>query len=277
MLKQRVLTACFLLLLVLAAVYVLDPLQFSLFIGLVILTGAWEWSRLAGLRAPAARAAYVLAFALLLAVSRALPAEALDLVLALSLLWWLAAFLMVLSYPRGTGLWAHSPLLALAGVFVLLPGWLTFNFLREQAQFPLLILLLLAAVAAADIGAYFAGRRFGRRKLAPRVSPNKTWEGFWGGVASCCILILGVALGYRLAGLAVPGLVWLKLFGFALLLGMVSVVGDLLESMLKRFRDLKDSGRILPGHGGMLDRIDGISAAAPVYALLVMSIGADLA
>ena len=155
------------------------------------------------------------------------------------------------------------PVRLLLGVLALWLAW----FALAQARIAGVNFLLsaFALVWAADIGAFFAGRRFGRRKLAPEVSPNKTWEG---------------ALGGALAGLAVAaaGAVWLDspalpLLGVGLVVVFASMVGDLTESMFKRFAGLKDSGRLLPGHGGILDRIDSITAAGPFFVLGLAACG----
>lgn len=275
MLKQRLWTALVLALVVLGAVIWLPPGLFAAFIGAVILLGAWEWSRLAGLGRPLARGLYLAVFLALLFLTRALPPAVLEGLLLLSLLWWAMACAFILLYPRLSRLWGGPLFLALAGVAVLLPGWVSLVYLRGQPDFVALILVLLLAVAAADIGAYFSGRAFGRRKLAPRVSPNKTWEGFWGGVAACSILVT-VVVWFLAPERAMDSRDWAGVAFYSALLGMVSVVGDLLESMLKRHRNLKDSGALLPGHGGVLDRIDGITAAAPVYALLLLRLGGNL-
>jgi phosphatidate cytidylyltransferase len=128
-----------------------------------------------------------------------------------------------------------------------------------------LLLFLLVLIAAADIGAYFGGRRFGRRKLAPRVSPNKTWEGFWSGVAAagCAAVVGGWLLGK-------PLLPWVAV---CVAVALVSVVGDLVESMFKRQAGLKDSSSLLPGHGGVLDRLDSLSAAGPMFLLGLLLLG----
>ena len=127
------------------------------------------------------------------------------------------------------------------------------------------VLWLLLLVAFADIGAYFVGRRFGRKKLAPAVSPGKTWQGFWGGMATSSLICGGilVVMGGFNEG-------WLFIM---VLLVTVSVVGDLFESVLKRERGVKDSGNLLPGHGGMLDRIDSAVAVLPVFALILIYAG----
>lgn len=269
MLKQRVLTGLVLAVIVLAAVALLPPGLFAAFIAVVLLLGAREWGRLAGLRSAWAQGAWLLGVACLMLLLRDVPRELLAGLLLPLVGWWVLAFGLILIYPRAATAWARPVPLLLAGLLVLLPGWLTFLFLRGEAQHVPSILLLLFAVAAADIGAYFVGRRFGQRKLAPRVSPNKTWEGFLGGMFAC--VLLAAALGPWLLPGSGAGL-WLRLCLYAALLGAASVVGDLFESMLKRQRQVKDSGSLLPGHGGVLDRIDSITAAAPFYALMVLSL-----
>jgi phosphatidate cytidylyltransferase len=127
------------------------------------------------------------------------------------------------------------------------------------ARGPLLVFFLALLVCAADVGAYFAGRRFGRHKLAPRVSPGKTWEGAAGGAVVVALVAWIGALRFDLPVLA--------MMAFGIGIATVSVIGDLTESMFKRAAALKDSGGILPGHGGMLDRLDSVTAAAPLYAL----------
>lgn len=276
MLKQRVFTALVLLFIILIAIYGLSSFHFSLFLGAVILLAAWEWSSLAGLIQPLARILYVLLFSVLLVLSQTLVEAGFTWVMLVNLGWLCLVFVFVFCYPRYSQWWGKTGFLAVAGGFVLLPGWVAILYLRSQQEFAALILLFLALVVAADIGAYFSGRTMGTRKLAPAVSPNKTWEGFLGGIASCCVLICLVALYYTVNFSSLGLLIWFELIAFSILLGTVSVIGDLLESMVKRFRGVKDSGNILPGHGGILDRIDSIVAAAPVYALLVMTVRADL-
>lgn len=275
MLVRRVLTGALLLLAVLGAIFTFSPLLFMLFIGAVVLAAAWEWSRLIGLGNGAARAGYLAAVVLLLPVSYALPPEGRLGVLIGGMLWWILVACLVLVYPRHAAWWGRPGPLAVAGLLMLLPSWVALLTLREMPLYGWMLALLMGIVVAADIGAYFCGRAFGRRKLAPRVSPNKTWEGFWGGVAACCILAGAAGWYYSLAREALGPLEWGTLLLCAALVGMVSVIGDLAESMVKRLRNVKDSGALLPGHGGVLDRIDSITAAAPVYALLVMSFGAD--
>jgi phosphatidate cytidylyltransferase len=177
-------------------------------------------------------------------------------VAALSMLWWAYAFAGILRFPVPIG----RPAALVSGVLVLLPAWVALvELLYTSVDGRKLLLLALATVWAADVGAYFAGRRYGRVKLAPRVSPGKTWEGVIGGIVCAA---LAAAAGAAILGHAVAP---------ALPLGMsvaaISVVGDLTVSMFKRNRGLKDSGNLFPGHGGVLDRVDSVTAAAPLFVL----------
>ena len=153
-------------------------------------------------------------------------------------------------------------MLGLMGALVLLPPWLSVVYLLSYDIGRLLLLGMVVVVAFADIGAYFAGKRFGRRKLAPAVSPGKSWEGFWGGFLLCQLTAVAASLL-----LPIPQLSLVGLMAIVACSSLASVLGDLVESMVKRHRGVKDSGVLLPGHGGFLDRIDGITAAAPVFAL----------
>jgi phosphatidate cytidylyltransferase len=202
--------------------------------------------------------------ALLLAVSAWLvPAIiGLQIVLWIALLWWAVAFLWILRYPTSV----PPAVAALAGLLVLIPSWLALvAILRVPEHGPAFALLALCVVFAGDIGAFFAGHRFGRVKLAPQVSPGKTWEGLIGGVL---LAALTAAAGGAFLGLSPVIMVPVGL-GVAAL----SVVGDLTESMFKRSVGAKDSGHLIPGHGGVLDRIDSITAAMPLFALVLSWLG----
>lgn len=267
MLIQRIITGLLLVLALLALILWAPELWFQLVIAGVLLLAAWEWAQLAGVNAGMGRLLYSLSLAPLLW----LALNYLDYfpwLAALSLAWWLLATLLVSLYPRYQARWAHPALLLLAGYLVLVPGWQALLFLKAQYHGAFLLLLMLALIAMTDIGAYFSGRLLGRHKLAPQVSPNKTWEGFWGGWL-CCILLMLAVLAIHGGDLGVS---WPAAPLFLLAVGMMAVlgvIGDLLESMLKRRVAIKDSGNLLPGHGGILDRIDSITAAAPAFALLI--------
>jgi phosphatidate cytidylyltransferase len=261
MLKTRILTGCLLGLALLAGLFLL-PARWAVFaFGIVFTVGAWEWAGFGGIGAPLPRLAYTVVVALLLALARTLSGNSQWglLVLAAGCLWWTLAFVWLCVAPE-----RQQPALTLVcGVFVLVPAFLALAKLLSVThgftRGPQLVLWLLLLVTGADIGAFFVGRRFGHRQLAPRVSPKKTWEGATGGLA---VVVLVAWVGALYFGL--PALACLA-FGGAV--GLISIVGDLTESMFKRAAGLKDSSHWLPGHGGILDRIDSVTAAAPLYAL----------
>ncbi len=269
MLLQRVLTAFVLLFVVLAAVFYLPLQLFSLFITLVISVSVWEWSALAGIKNTVGRVAYVIFMlgCLWVALHAPIPVEIYFIV---GLVFWVAAYFFIYAYRGQQSGTEYTLLLMLVGLPLFVPGWMAFVWLREQQYFAFHVLSVFAVVAAADTGAYFAGRALGRYKLAVNVSPNKTWEGFCGGMLASGLIFTVTTFLFvnRIAEISVTR--WLLLVGCAMLIAAFSVVGDLFESMIKRYRDVKDSGAILPGHGGILDRIDGLTAAAPVYALLLV-------
>jgi phosphatidate cytidylyltransferase len=261
MLRKRILTAVILVCLLLAGLFLLSPPRAVLAIGAIFTVGAWEWSGFGALHGTAIRLAYAACIGVVLFLAwewTADPAH-LMLLLAAACVWWVIASLWLSLIPS-----RHHPILVLAcGVPVLVPAFVALARLQVAttgfARGPQLVLWLLLLVVAADIGAYCVGRSVGRRKLAPRVSPGKTWEGALGGLALAALVAWGGALYFHL-----PPLVAVA-FGCAV--GIFSIVGDLTESMFKRAAGLKDSGVLLPGHGGLLDRIDSVAAAAPLYAL----------
>ena len=270
MLMQRVITAVILAPLAIAGFVLLDGLWFALFVGAVVVLGAWEWARLGGETSQKGRVVYALAVALLLGglYRDAWPAQY---VLVPALAWWSVAVVLIARYPNGVGLWAGSMICQLFGLFVLIPAWYGLIWLKAQDNGLWLILAVLVLVWAADIGAYCAGKTWGRNKLLPRVSPGKTIEGLAGGVVLTQLLTLVALLylGWTLQGILLGQLT-------ALLVVLFSVVGDLTESMFKRDQGLKDSSNLLPGHGGVMDRIDSLTAAIPVFALCWLVIGSQL-
>ncbi len=263
-LAQRVLTAIPLLIGLLLLLFV-APLRVAVWVtAAVMVLGAWEWAAFLGLRSGPARAVCGAGMALLLAGAGSLVPEVVSLPLLLwaALGWWAIALLWILRYPTPIPPVAA----AVAGVLVLVPSWLALiAILQVPAQGPALALLALSIIFSADIGAYFAGRRFGRVKLAPQVSPGKTWEGLIGGV----LLAAAVAGG----GGLLLGLSPVVMVPVGLGVAALSVVGDLTESMFKRSVGAKDSGQLIPGHGGVLDRIDSITAAMPFFALALSWLG----
>lgn len=268
MLKTRIITALILAPIVIGGIFFLPPMGFALFTAAVIILGAWEWANMSGLEQQPARVSYAAVIAILLYSLVDVSAVA---VLWLALVWWVVCFLLVRSYPTGSERWGSVPVRALMGLLVLVPAWVGLNHLRaggfqfgDTSNNLLVILYVFCVVWVADIGAYFAGRAFGKAKLAPRVSPGKSWAGVWGG-----LLAVGVFALVASALVSASTVETVLLVIASLITGLVSVLGDLLESMLKRFRGIKDSSRLLPGHGGIMDRIDSLTAAAPVFALII--------
>jgi phosphatidate cytidylyltransferase len=261
MLRTRILTGCILGALLLLGLFLLPPFWAVLAFGAVFTIGAWEWAGFGMLRGTAARAIYAVAVALVLLLSWRWTGDSGHLIILLSAAcgWWVVAFLWLAFAPG-----RHRPALTLlCGLAVLVPAFVALARLQIStpgpARGPFIVLWLVLMVCAADIGAYAAGRAFGQRKLAPRVSPGKTWEGALGGLALVVLVAWGGAAYFALPPLGAVA------FGCGV--GIFSIIGDLTESMFKRAAALKDSGTLLPGHGGLLDRIDSVTAAAPLYAL----------
>lgn len=229
--------------------------------------GALEWAALAGIASAAARHAYA-ALTLTIAVLLCFVPAAVDAhsaVFATATLWWVLAAAWIVSFERSErpAVRARLPLAA-CGWLAMPPALLAIWQLLAAA--PYALLALFALVWSADILAFFAGRRWGRRRLAPHVSPGKTWAGLYGG------LVGTTGLAALAAGVLRPG-AWLPLVLLAFGTCVLAVVGDLLESLLKRLRGVKDSGTLLPGHGGVLDRVDSILAAAPAFTLGLIAMG----
>jgi phosphatidate cytidylyltransferase len=174
---------------------------------------------------------------------------------------WAIIFLWVQGYPSSAILWAARPMLGLLGLLLLTFTWAAVASILHHESGQWLLLLAIAIIALADVGGYIAGNLLGKHKLAPIVSPGKTWEGFAGGMFFQLLLIVGLVT-------VLPDVVLSSLFILIIPVALYSVLGDLFESMLKRHSGVKDSSRLLPGHGGVLDRIDGIMAALPLFALL---------
>ena len=266
MLKQRVLTAVVLVVILLGVMLGLPPMATVWLITVLVLIGAWEWAAFIGKGTPAARAAYTALVAAALIASlyfHSLSPQFVSVMMIVAMVWWMVAFLWVCLAPTRV-----NPISAgLAGLLALVPCWLALVYVTVATQSTYWVLFTLALVWAADTGAFFTGRWLGRVPLAPRVSPKKTWEGVVGGVLASALV----------AWLAATFLFRVNVWQFVLLctaVAAVSIVGDLTESMLKRAVGLKDSGSVFPGHGGMLDRIDSVTAAAPalVFALIAMQV-----
>lgn len=277
MLKQRVVTALIMASLFLGGVYFLPLRAVALIFVLVVVLGAWEWAPMAGLNSAFSRFAYVLLVAAgtvglyyYADFGAALGKTDVQPVVGFACLWWCFSLLWVKSYPASAAIWGSRVGRALMGMLVLLPAWFAALFLLQVEPRGVVMIVLVLVVAAADIGAYFAGRAFGKHALSPDVSPGKTWEGFWGGVVAVAILaaVLWSLLPTRFDHLSLSAAIVV-----ALATAFASVLGDLTVSMVKRRSGFKDSSSLLPGHGGVLDRLDSLCAAAPTFALSLLLVG----
>ena len=271
-LKQRILTALVLVPLVVCGVLFLETAQLSLVFALIVLGGSLEWAKLAGISSRGMKLAYAVAVAVGLWSSAILLRQhqgALWL-LVVAAGWWIAVVVRLLRHRPGGELdQGVSMTELLEGFVTLIPAWAALAWLHgRHGDGPEMTLFLLILIWVADSGAYFAGRRWGKVKLAPRISPGKTREGVYGALAGAalCALAMSVVQGYG-------GFHSLMFVFLCILTTVFSVVGDLFESLVKRRRGLKDSGAILPGHGGILDRIDSLTAAAPIFALGLGALG----
>ena len=253
MLKQRLLTAIVAVVVLLTVLFVAPPWLARLVIAALFIAAAWEWSAFLGLTHAAGRFIFVAAIAVAQYVLwQAEPNVQGYLPLGIAVAaWWCTALAWLFVFPTRI----PGPVAWLSGGLVLLPAYLALDWLYFQS--PLLLLGLLLIVWLADIGAYFSGRQFGRVKLAPKISPGKTWEGVIGGL---CVVLLATTAAAVYLGLSLT-----VLLPFCAAVALLSVVGDLTVSMFKRHAGIKDSGSLFPGHGGILDRIDSVCAASPLF------------
>ena len=263
-LRTRIATALLLGVVVIVVLMFLSPAIATIIIAIAVFASAWEWAGFARFTSVPARLGYAsgVSVALLAVEVLARDPHWLQVLLRASAVWWLVAFLWLALRARSGGRGAA----AVVGFLVLVPAGLGLDHLALlQPNGRLLLLYLVVLIAAADVGAYFGGRALGKRKLAPHVSPGKTWEGFAAGMLAAAAVGAAGALLFDM-----PFWPWLFLCE---LVAFVSVIGDLTESMFKRQVGLKDSGNLLPGHGGVLDRIDSLTAAAPTFLLGLLVLG----
>lgn len=281
MLKERVLSAIILIAIVFAALFLFSPFYFALAVGVVVILGVWEWTQFVHFKVAFWRlgiTGLLTAFLFLwvygesdyLNAGRVFE-DLLSLILFSSVIWWGIAFILVVTYPRSSQLWGKSKLLQfLFAFFTLIPffaGVLRLrldHYISDSYHGIVLLLYVFILVWSADSGAYFAGRQFGKHKLAPKVSPGKSWEGVVGGLITAGIvaaIFMQFTQDSLLAGVSILHFILLSVATVA-----VSILGDLTESMLKRQSGIKDSSQLIPGHGGVLDRIDSLTAAVPFFA-----------
>lgn len=285
MLKCRLITTFTLIPTVIAMLFLLPPVEFALIILFVCMLSAWEWGQLAGLVSSSQRIWFaIFCGSLLVLMMYNVPAYwpffnvwHVQYALWTALFWWLTALMLVLYYPRSAAFWRDSSMLRLIfGILTILPffwGMLALrqhNYDNNYLTGAWWLLYIMVLVWGIDSGAYVFGRILGRHKLAPKLSPSKTWEGLWGGLFTSSVIALGFN---RYAPLdASP----ITLFICSIIAASASILGDLTESMFKREVDIKDSSHLIPGHGGILDRIDSLTAAVPIFACLILLIFSTL-
>jgi len=279
LLKYRLISAFILIPVVIAALFLLPLIGFAITTLVVCMLAAWEWGQLSGFVNRSQRVWLAVLCGLLLSLMLfTLPEyyHSTDIAVVqgslwLSMFWWLAALVLVLLYPASAAFWRRSKGLRLAfGLMTIVPffwgmvalrGW---HYDTNHYYGAVWLLYVMILVWGADSGAYMFGKLFGKHKLAPKVSPGKTWQGFIGGLFTAAIIswIYGEVVNLEVA----PS----TLLICSVVAALASVLGDLTESMFKREAGIKDSGNLIPGHGGILDRIDSLTAAVPVFACLML-------
>jgi len=275
-LKQRLITAAILIPLVVWSIFSLPTHILSMVFAAILAAGAWEWAALLGLASIFTRISYVITIIVIIALGSwaVMNPVTLYIVLGITLAWWVGALMWIQRYSLSVAHHDHVDgvmsikndtrlrwYFGFAGILVFMPPWIALVVIHDEGLFgPYWVLFILILIWGADSGAYFVGRRWGTMKLAPYVSPGKTWEG----VLGACIVTLLLAIIGSLV-FKVPGSGQLAFIMLCLATTLFSIVGDLLESMLKRQAGVKDSGHLLPGHGGVLDRIDSLVSGMPVF------------
>lgn len=261
-LKRRIITASVLALIIVIAIFILPPFEFVLAAVLLMSIAAVEWARLIGIRSLLLTVIYLAILFAAFFFAYHFPGY----VLVLAMVWWLLALLLVIRAPQTGIVFCRNKILGgLVGLLLLVPCWTAIIVTHQRSPGHLLYGLFL--VWSADTGAYIAGRLWGKHKLAPNISPGKTIEGVAGGlVTTLLIAVIGGLL------LKIHSQQWLPVLILAVIVALMTVLGDLFESLIKRHAGVKDSGNWLPGHGGLLDRIDGLTAALPLYALGILLI-----
>ena len=275
--KQRIITALILAPLVIAGIFMLPMQGFLIAITAITLVGFWEWTQFT--ESKSRYVALIPSVAVLAASLFLLPTSTLELmipsdghqaILLIGTVWWLVASVLVFTFPTSKKLWQNNLLLKhLFGWLTLIPFLWSILLLRADSYAvdsfygAKLVLLVCLLVWAADSGAYFVGKTFGKRKMSPAVSPNKTIEGLVGGIIIAIIIGWAAANAFDIRFESTT-----TMLGIFIATIIISVLGDLVESMFKRASGIKDSGTIIPGHGGILDRIDSLTAAFPVFAFL---------
>lgn len=284
MLKERLLSAVIMIAVVLCALFWLPPLFFTVALAAIVVIGMWEWAQFAGFKRPIARAlvAFItiglLIFPIFAATDaikagRFLTDETIPLLFA-ACIWWGIALILVLTYPNSAAIWSKSVSAKFVfGFLTLIPFLIAtlalrfYHYNSSPYQGTLLLLYVFLLVWAADSGAYFFGRAFGKHKLAPKVSPGKSWEGAIGGLFTAGVIAF-LFLQFAPQNVFGKSLALTPFILLSVATVAISILGDLTESMFKRQAGIKDSSNLIPGHGGVLDRIDSLTAAVPFFATI---------
>jgi len=262
MLKQRVITAIILASVIISSVIFLPTQMFALVLAVIICVAAWEWAACAGINAMPQKIIYVSFILLcLIACLIFLQKQWILLIIACGLIWWIIAMVLVVRYQMNKSINLSSSIMkALIGGFILIPAWLSLILIHLNTSGVSLMLFLFFLIWLADSAAYFSGRRFGSKKLASNVSPGKSWEGVYGALTMSLLFGASYAFYTDMNVMVAVYFIFLVLFTVSF-----SILGDLVESMFKRMAGIKDSSNVLPGHGGVLDRVDSLTSAAPVF------------
>ena len=269
MFKQRFATASVLALVFISALVFFPISVFISLIMLVVLVAGWEWADLAKIGSTSEKLFFVLALLLsMLATANYVGVyTAFDRLLSYQICLsamglWAVIFLWLQGYPSSAILWSPRPVMLVLGIVLLSITWLAIASIISLDNGRFLVLLAMAIIIFADIGGYIVGKSLGRHKLAPTISPGKTWEGLLGGMELQVLLVVGMVFFFEEVN-------WLNLCLLVFPVAFASVIGDLFESMLKRHRGVKDSSNLLPGHGGFLDRLDGVMPALPLFFVIL--------
>lgn len=265
MLKQRIISAIVLIAIVFAALFYLPPFWFNVIVVAVTALASWEWATMVGVKTFHNKVILILLTMAVLWIAAQFPFVA----LCVAMVWWLFAFGKLHVYPYGKEWWSRNIfILTGASVFVLVPFALGLMILRTQEHAVFRILFILLMVWASDTGGYFAGKQFGTWKIAPSISPKKSYQGFAGSLLAAFIVAAVTAWNKHIT--IDNYFLW---FGMAGMIVLFAFLGDLFESMIKRAVGVKDSGTLIPGHGGLLDRIDALTPTIPLFALFSMMYG----
>ena len=261
MLRARILTAMLLLPVVVLLILKLPSPFFELISGMFFILAAWEWSILTGVKVTGNRVALILSIIGIACCIRFVFFKWAEWLFGCALLWWMLGAAAVYFYPTAKDIWKQKWVVGVIGFLMFVPAWLALCYIHLLADGPQWVLCGCLIIWVADTGAYFVGKKYGKKKLAARVSPGKTWAGLVGSFIATSFLAAGMYAVFE------PTSGIFLLLALCFVTTMFSVVGDLVESLFKRTFGFKDSGSLLPGHGGMLDRLDSMLAALPIYAL----------